>query len=178
MVPQCRDVVLTAAYLAEEKPGSGPGFYLQIENRRNEPISIADPAPLSVHWYARSGGHWLWRASSGDGGSLVNALHQKGPLFAEQPSVINPVQQIRTIAPHGTYSWSVFTAQFPSLRYRPGCQHCTYLGEEQYHAVLAYAYVPAARAAAGTLLRCGLRSQPVVMPPLAVSPPTHNSSGK
>jgi hypothetical protein len=178
VVPQCRDVVLTAAYLAEEKPGSGPGFYLQIENRRNEPISIAKPAPLSVHWYARSGGHWLWRASSGEGGSLVNALREKGQVFAEKASANNAGTDVRTIAPHSTYSWSVFTGQFPDLRYRPGCQHCAYVGEEHYQAVLAYAYLPAAGASARPLLRCGLRSQPVVMPPLTDSLARHNSAGR
>ena len=178
VVPQCRDVVLTAAYLAEEKPGSGPGFYLQIENRRNEPISIVDPTPLSVHWYARSGGRWLWRASSGEGGSLVNALSEKGPLFAERANASAEQPGVRTIAPHSTYSWSVFSGQTPALRYRPGCQHCTYQGEEQYQAVLAYAYLPTVAASSSPLMRCGLRSEPVVMPPLADSPAIHNSSSR
>ena len=177
-LPQCRDVELRAAYLAEEKPGQGPGFYLQIENRRAVQINIADPAPLSIHWYARSGGRWLWRASSGDGGSLVNAFRESGPVFAAKGSLRGLELQTRTIAAHATYSWSVFTAQMPALRYRPGCQHCTYQGEEQYQAVLAYAYLPSGSDASTPFLHCGLRSKPVVMPPLADSPAIHNSAGR
>jgi hypothetical protein len=178
VVAQCRDVTLSAAYLAEEKPGDGPGFYLQIENKRNVPVAIADPTPLSVHWYAWSGGRWLWRASSGEGGSLVNALRPTGPVFAETPGEDAPRPGMHLIAPHSTYSWSVFTRQTPALRYRPGCQHCTYQGEEQYQAVLAYAYLPTGGDASAPFLRCGLRSQPVVMPPLADSLAIHNSSGR
>ena len=178
VVPQCRDVVLTASYLAEEKLGSGPGFYLQIENKRSQPIGIVDPTPLSVHWYARSGGRWLWRASSGEGGSLVNAFREKGPLFAERAPENTAPPKVHTIAPHSTYSWSVFTGEAPALRYRPGCQHCTYRGEEQYQAVLAYAYLPAYEASGSPLLRCGLRSDPVVMPPLADSSTIHNSAAR
>jgi hypothetical protein len=177
-VPQCRDVTLTAAYLAEEKPGQGPGFYLQLENLRSAPVVIVDPPPLSVHWYARTGQRWEWRASSGEGGSLVNAFREKGQVFAQEGSATGPAPPTRTIAPHATYSWSVFTAQMPELRYRPGCQHCTYQGEQQYQAVLAYAFLPARSHAGSPLLRCGLRSEPVVMPPLTDSLATHNSAGR
>jgi hypothetical protein len=177
-VPQCRDVTLTAAYLAEEKPGQGPGFYLQLKNLRGTPLAIVDPAPLSIHWYARSGARWLWRASSGEGGSLVNAFRENGQVFAEKGAATGPQPTTRIIAPHTTYSWSVFTAQMPALRYRPGCQHCTYHGEDQYQAVLAYAYLPSRDDSAIPFLRCGLRSDPVVMPPLADSLAIHNSAGR
>ncbi len=165
-VPQCSGVSLQASYLAEEKPGGGPGFLLEVRNRGNAPIAIVDPVPLSVHWYAASGGHWLWRASSGSGGSLVNALRESGPLFAEQQPANSPELATRTISPHGSYRWTVFSGDMAALRYRPGCEHCNYGGERQFRAVLAYAYLAASTDHTPGLLRCGLRSAPVVMPPL------------
>ena len=125
-----------------------------------------------------AGGHWLWRASSGEGGSLVNAFREKGEVFAERAPAIGPKPTTRIIAPHSTYSWSVFTAQMPALRYRPGCQHCSYQGEEQYQAVLAYAYLPPDNDSSMPFLSCGLRSEPVVMPPLSDSLAIHNSAGR
>ncbi len=81
------------------------------------------------------------------------------------------------IAPHQSYSWSVFSGDTPALRYRPGCQHCTYQGERQFRAVVAYAYLPTGTDADANLLRCGLRSEPVVMPLLPQESPAiqHNS---
>ena len=176
-VPQCTDVTLHAAYLAEEKPGAGPGFLLEIRNQGKSAVAIADPVPLSVHWYAAAGaGRWLWRASSGSGGSLVNAMREKGALFAFQAPPDAPEPATRTILPHAAYSWAVFSSAVPSLRYRPGCEHCAYPGEQRFRAVLAYAYLPATGAAPKGLLRCGLRSDPVVMPPLPDSQKAHNSS--
>lgn len=175
-VPQCRDVTLRASYLAEEKPGAGAGFLLTLHNASSEPVSVPAPVPLSVHWYAFSAGHWLWRASSGSGGSLVNAFNERGPLFAVQLSVGSPHPLLHTIAPNGEYTWAVFSGGTPALRYRPGCEHCAYQGERQFRAVLAYAYLPVADDPRAGLLRCGLRSTPVVMPPLAMaSADRHNS---
>jgi hypothetical protein len=183
-MPQCSDVHLRASYLVEERPGGGPGFLLAIENDRTAGIAIPDPPPLSVHWYAQTGQRWLWRASSGAGGSLVNALREKGPLFADPgaPSAAPPVR--REIAGHSSYTWTVFAGANPVLRYRPGCQHCTYQGEEQFHAVVAYAYQPSEKAVAepnstaARLLDCGLRSNPVVMPPLPATLDPHNSRAR
>ena len=178
-VPQCTGVTLHAAYLAEEKPGGGPGFLLEIRNQGKSAVAIVDPAPLSVHWYAAAGaGRWLWRASSGSGGSLVNALHEKGALFASQAPADAPEPATRIILPHAAYSWAVFSSDAPSLRYRPGCEHCAYPGEQRFRAVLAYAYLPANGATPTGLLRCGLRSDPVVMPPLPESQKAHNSSAR
>ena len=166
---QCSDVTLRAAYLAEEKPGQGPGFYLEIHNDRGTVIDVVDPAPLGIDWYAQKGGAWLWRASSGAGGSLVNALAPRGPMFAATlPPGSAPVSGVRRIAPHSSYSWSVFTSTVPALRYRPGCEHCSNPGEDHFRAVLAIAYLPPEGTQPG-LLRCGLRSAPVVMPPLVES---------
>ena len=166
---QCSDVTLRAAYLAEEKPGQGSGFYLEIQNNRDPPIKVADPAPLGIDWYAQKGGSWLWRASSGAGGSLVNALAPHGPLFAATlPPGSALIASVRSIAAHSSYSWSVFTSTMPGLRYRPGCEHCSNPGEDHFRAVLATAYLPPEGMDPG-LLRCGLRSAPVIMPPLPES---------
>ncbi len=173
VVAQCKDVFLRASYLAEETSGQGAGFLLTIQNNTSHSIEVADPIPLSVHWYALSNGHWLWRASSGSGGSLVNALHESGPLFAAQV----PVNIHLSIPEHKAYTWTTFNAQTPALSYRPGCEHCTYKQEEQYRAVLAYASLPTATSSpASTFLQCGLRSQPVVMPPLSNSVTPRNST--
>jgi len=164
-VAQCKDVSFHASYLAEEKPGQGPGFLLSVQNNTNYPIEMANPIPLSIHWYAFSAGHWLWRASSGSGGSLVNALQEKGLLFAAHI----PAKTSLSIPHHKTYTWTSFDAQAPTLMYRPGCEHCTYSHEEQYRAVLAYALLPVtADGQVSRLLSCGLRSTPVVMPPLQI----------
>lgn len=179
MIPQCRDVTLTASYLAEEKPGQGAGFLLRIDNHRDTPIAVADPTPLSVHWYALSGGRWLWRASSGAGGSLLNAFAPRGPVFAYHPPATEQAETgTRTIPAHDAYSWTAFTRDHPELRYRPGCEHCTYAGEETFQAVLAYAYMPPRVAGDTPMLGCGLRSTPVVMPPLASAQEPHNSPAK
>ena len=175
IVPQCTNVTLTAAYLAEEKPGAGPGFLLKVQNNSRTPITTVDPAPLSVHWYAEIGAHWLWRASSGSGGALVNALNSKGPLFAQAlPS--GAASQTRIVAAGDSYSWTVWTRNFPALAYHPGCQHCASLNEQRYEAVLAYAVRPPSSIAGPSLLPCGLRSNPVAMPPLPELPTAHNSA--
>lgn len=108
----------------------------------------------------------------------MNALRESGPLFADQAPTGAPAPSVHTIGPHSTYNWSVFTRDSPVLRYRPGCQHCTYKGEEQFQAVLAYAYLPSVDEAGSTMLRCGLRSKPVVMPPLQDSLAYRNSKGR
>ncbi len=173
-VPQCKEVSLHASYLAEEVPAQGPGFLLTIRNNTNQSIEVANPIPLSVHWYAFTSGRWLWRASSGSGGTLVDALHESGPLFAVQA----PAGAMLSISPHEAYTWTAFNAQAPTLAYRPGCEHCGYSHEEQYQAVLAYALSPfKGSGQVSTLLPCGLRSQPVVMPPLPNSAVPRNSAG-
>ena len=176
-VSQCIDVHLQAAYLAEEEPGGGSGFLLKIQNERDQAVAVPAPTPVSVHWYAQSGGRWLWRASSGSGGSLANALQERGPLLAGPGSPGVQSQTLRTIPAHSSEEWAVFAADDPALRYRPGCEHCTYQGEEQFRAVIAYAYRPSVWHAETALLRCGLRSNPVIMPPLPQSlAGAHNST--
>ncbi len=178
IVPQCTAVSLRASFLAEETPGRGAGFLLELHNDTSSPVEILDPTPLSVHWYAKTAGRWLWRASSGSGGSLVNAFSPKGPVFATVQASANEPHPTRTIAAGGTYTWTAFSGGDPVLRYRPGCEHCKYPGEEQYQAVLAYAVLPSAPQSAGNFLKCGLRSEPVVMPPLPDPQMGHNSGAR
>lgn len=173
-VPQCSDVTMQASFLVEEKPAQGSGFLVTIHNDRPQAIAIRQPTPLGIHWYAVSGSRLTWRASSGSGGSLVNALRPDGPLFATEQEDPAATQSV-TIPAHATYSWSIFSAQAPALRFRPGCEHCNYQGEEQFRAVLAYAYLPGSQQGDSSLLRCGLRSKPVIMPPLPESHLLNNS---
>src|SRR5579875_235415 len=106
-VPQCSPLIkLTASYLAPEKPGEGPGFYFQLENRTAHPITLVAPLPSSAHWYAHVGRLWLWRASAGRGGSLVNALAPRGPMFVDR-ALKAPATPPRTltIPAHGKHTW-------------------------------------------------------------------------
>lgn len=167
---QCADVSLRGAYLVEEKPGMGPAFLVELRNNRSTPIDIADPAPLSIHWYARAGGAWLWRASSGAGGALVNALENQGPVF----TALAPTSQEREVAPREAWTWTVPLRSTSALAYHPGCQHCVGDQQSEYRAVLAYAVRPASAQASRDWLQCGLRSNPISMPPLKESPSPHN----
>ena len=170
---QCKGVRFSAAYLVEERPGQGPGFLLTVTNERAVPIAIPDPAPLSVDWYVEQGRSWSWRSSSGSGGALVDASRPVGPLFPARQRV-DPVN-FKFISAHGSYDWAVFSGEVPALQYRPGCEHCGYTGETRFRAVLAYAYVPSGPGVTPKeLLHCGLRSNPVVMPPLSLPAIPHN----
>jgi hypothetical protein len=142
----------------------GPGFLLTISNDTDHAIKLAKPFPSSAHWYAQIGhGKWLWRASSGAGGALANALGESGPLLAYAAS---PSAEYLTVGAHQRLEVVESMRSSPILRFRPGCQHCSNPQDERYRAVLAYAYVPAPGAGAQDLLPCGLRSGPIVMPPL------------
>jgi len=174
-VAQCKNVTLHAAYLAEEVAGQGPGFLVEIRNEGPAPIGVADPVPLSVDWYAATGTRWLWRASSGSGGSLVNASNARGPVFVSRGPIAYHAKEMRIVPAHAAHTWAVFSGTAPTLRYWPRCQHCNYQGEEKYRAVLAYAYHPDTKDPASPLLQCGLRSNPVIMPPLAEQQRLHNS---
>jgi hypothetical protein len=164
----CKGVKLTASYLAEAASGAGPGFLFRIENRTSKTIRLARPAPSSAHWYARVGDRWLWRASAGRGGALVNALLPTGPMFAWRPARPPAHPQYLTVPPQGAQQWVEAMRNNPAIAYRPSCAHCNYPGESDYEAVFAYAYLPGADEHAPDLLRCGLRSDPVPMPPRAL----------
>lgn len=163
-VPLCsRGIRFTASYLAEAH--SGPGFLFRIENRTSQPIRLAEPVPSSAHWYARVGSKWLWRASSGSGGSYVDAINERGPVFAYRPEAASSDPRYITIPAHGEYEWIAGERDNPALAYQPGCAHCNYPGERDYKAVFAYAYLPPVGQAVENLLTCGLRTNLVDMPP-------------
>jgi hypothetical protein len=170
-VPACAGITLTASYLAESTPGAGPGFFFRIENKTAKPITLAEPVPSSAHWYARVGSRWLWRASAGAGGALVDAIQEKGPLFTYQPKTPPEHPEYLTVAAHGSQEWTQLMRDHPAIAYRPSCARCNYPGENEYRAVFAYAYLPHPLEHAPDLLRCGLRSNPVEMPPLSTTKP-------
>jgi hypothetical protein len=168
-VMPCVGVTLSASYLADVS-GHGPGFLFSIQNRTLRTIRLADPVPSSAHWYAHVGNRWMWRASAGWGGALVNAENSRGLMFAYQPSR-PPAHPAYLIVPaHGSRQWTEAMRGHPSIAYQPGCPMCRYAGETEYQAVFAYAYLPAAAEHAPNLLRCGLRSSPVPMPPHSAVP--------
>jgi hypothetical protein len=169
-VRPCSGVALTASYLAEATPGAGPGFLFRIDNHTKKEIRLAQPVPSSGHWYARVGNRWLWRASAGRGGSLVNAEQERGPMFAYQPTTLPADPAYLTVPAGGSKEWAEAMRDNPAIEYRPGCAHCNYPGEREYEAIFAYAYLPNAAEDGTNLLRCGLRSAAVPMPPVAVRP--------
>ena len=165
-VPSCARIHLSADYLGSVEPAEGPGFRFTLQNDTDKPIKLAEPVPSSAHWYARVGEKWLWRASTGAGGSLVDAINEKGKLFAYQPKNAPQNPKYMTIPAHGSHEWTESEQANPTLAYRPGCAICNYPGERQYRVVFAYAYVPAPGETEPGLLACGIRSNEVDMPPL------------
>jgi hypothetical protein len=168
-VPLCSHITLTANYLAEAEPGKGPGFLFVIKNDTNKEIRLAEPVPSSAHWYAHVGQKWLWRASSGSGGSFVDAYNERGEVFAYQPKEPPSHAEYLTIPAHGSQEWTQTMRDHPAIAYRPTCAICNNPGENEYRAVFAYAYMPHPQEHTDGLLTCGLRSLPVVMPPFASS---------
>lgn len=165
-VPLCsRNIRFTASYLAEPRPGSGPGYLFRIENHTSRPIRLVRPVPSSAHWYARVGSKWLWRASSGSGGSYVNAINERGPVFAYRPKDPPADPHFIVVPAHGKYEWIAGARENPTLAYQPRCAHCNYPGERDYKAVFAYAYLPPNGRRVEDLLTCGLRTNLVDMPP-------------
>jgi hypothetical protein len=165
-VPLCpRQIVFTASYLVETVPGKGPSYLFHIKNDTPKPITLAEPVPSSAHWYARVGNRWLWRASSGAGGSYVDAINEKGPVFAYQPKEAPADPKYITVPAHSSYEWTAGEHEIPALAYKPSCGLCNYPGERVYKGVFAYAYLPPAQEHRDGLLACGLRSNLVDMPP-------------
>lgn len=167
-VMPCTGITLTASYLADAGQGVGPGFLFRIENKTSKEIRLERPVPSSAHWYAMAGAHWMWRASAGRGGALVDAEREKGPMFAYQPATPPEQPDILTVPAKGSQEWTEPMRGNPAIDYRPSCARCNYPGEREYQAIFAYAYLPHAQEHAGELLRCGLRSAPVPMPPVAL----------
>jgi len=167
-VRQCTGVTLKADYMASAAANAGPGFSFHIDNKTATDIRLEMPVPSSTHWYARVGIRWMWRASAGRGGALVNALLENGPMFAYQPATPPDHPDYLTVPAHGSEDWTVSMRDDPAIEYRPSCARCNYPGETEYEAVFAYAYLPNPEEHAPDLLRCGLRSAPVPMPPIAL----------
>jgi hypothetical protein len=167
-VPLCsHQIAFTASYLVDLQNGNGSGFLFRITNHTVRPIKLAQPVPSSAHWYARVGNKWLWRASSGSGGSYVDAINERGPVFAYRPKTALADPEYITIPAHGKYEWTSGERDNPALTYRPGCERCNYPGEHDYKAVFAYAYLPPLGQHVSGLLPCGLRTPLIDMPPKA-----------
>ena len=164
----CAGVSLRADYIAETAANAGPGFAFHIENKTGKDVRLEQPVPSSAHWYARVGMRWLWRASAGRGGALVDALRANGPMFAYQPAVPPEHAEYLTVPAHGSEDWVISMRDDPAIQYKPSCARCNYPGETDYQAIFAYAYLPNPEEHAPDLLRCGLRSAPVPMPPVAL----------
>jgi hypothetical protein len=164
-VSPCAGITLSASYLAEAAPGQGPGFQFRIDNHTAHEIRLEQPVPSSTHWYAEVGDRWYWRASAGSGGALVNALSERGPMFAFRPATPPDRPSYLIVPAKGSQQWTEPMLNNPTIAYQPSCAHCNYPGENRYRAVFAYAYLPSPQQNVPGLLHCGLRSEPVPMPP-------------
>ena len=165
IVAPCSGITLSASYLADVAPAHGPGFLFRIENHTAHPIRLAQPVPSSAHWYARVGKRWLWRSSAGRGGALVDALRERGPMFAYRPNAAPADPQYLVVPAHDARQWTEPMLHNDAIAYRPSCPMCNYPGEDDYEAIFAYAYLPDDAEHVPNLLHCGLRSAPVPMPP-------------
>lgn len=161
-IPQCVGVTLSASYLAAAGPEQVPGFRFTLANQTNHEIKLAEPVPSSSHWYARTRGRWLWRASNGAGGGLVNASNERGRLVVYPARPVSGEPAILVVPPRQSRTWMSSQQQNEVLAYQPGCKLCSYPGEREYQVIFGYAYQSGALQG---LLPCGLRSQPVPMPP-------------
>lgn len=163
-LPLCQGVTFSAYYLSAVGHDGGPGFEFVLVNKTSHGIKLAEPIPSSSHWYARSHGRWLWRASNGAGGSLVNAGNPLGRV-AVYPAAEGDREMMWVILPpHKSREWVESPRDNPVLEYKPGCALCSYPGETEYQVVFAYAYLAPGGSQPGQL-SCGLRSSPVPMPP-------------
>ena len=162
-VPVCSGVTLSASYLAVARDQDA-GFRFTLVNNTGRKIRLVEPVPSSSHWYARAGDRWLWRASSGAGGSLLDAGNEGGRLIAFAPQKEKADAGFLILLPHQSTQWVESQLENPVLAYKPGCKLCSYPGEREYQVIFAYAY-RASAGEPGDLLSCGLRSSPVPMPP-------------
>lgn len=165
-VAACSKITLSASYLAEAKPGSGPTYHFRLFNGMGHAIVLAGPVPSSAHWFTRDGEHWYWRASAGAGGSLVDAMSAHGKMFAYRGTKrVDPSQLLR-VAAHSQVEWEQGPRENPALEYKPGCALCNHPDDRDFRAIFAYAYLPLPQDRSIGLLPCGIRSTPVEMPPI------------
>ncbi|HET7100891.1 MAG TPA: hypothetical protein VFJ52_07065, partial [Terriglobia bacterium] len=141
------------------------GFQFTLKNNTDREVRLAEPVPSSSHWYALTHGKWLWRASNGAGGSLLDATQERGRVLVYKGSGRRVLEGGFSVKPHQTRRWVETARENPTLLYKPGCPICSYPGEHEYRVVFAYAYLPAEQQKGAGLLPCGLRSKPVPMPP-------------
>ena len=164
-VPLCRGITLEASYLSSVGAGKGDGFQFTLQNDTDREVRLAEPVPSSSHWYALTNGKWLWRASNGAGGSLLDATREGGRLLIYKGESERVFHGSFTVKPHQTRRWVETEEENPVLAYKPSCPICSYPGEREYRVVFAYAYLPGNQRKEEGLLACGLRSKPVPMPP-------------
>lgn len=165
-VVPCSHIKLSASYLAEARPGSGPTYHFQLTNDTNHSIVLVRPVPSSAHWFTRDGEHWYWRASAGGGGSLVDAMSPNGRMFVYQATKpVDPAQLLR-VAAHSQVEWEQGPRDNPALEFKPGCALCSHPADREFRAIFAYAYMPLPQDRSMGLLPCGIRSTPVEMPPI------------
>jgi hypothetical protein len=91
-------------------------------------------------------------------------------MFAGTTAAGSDPPAILTVAARGSGQWTEPILNNPAIAYRPSCPQCNYPGESDYQAVFAYAYLPGPQEDNSDLLRCGLRSAPVPMPPHTTAP--------
>jgi hypothetical protein len=163
-VSPCAQVSLKAQYLSLVAPGSGPGFHFVLQNRTSEPIRLAMPVPSSAHWFALEAGRWLWRASNGSGGNLVDADNPGGRMFAYRSAPAADPAYLSDEA-KGSHEWDESVAQNPVLGFKPSCQLCNHPDDRLYRVVFAYAYAPRDEESTTGVIHCGLRSNFVDVPP-------------
>jgi hypothetical protein len=163
-VPVCSGVTLSASYLTAVAADQAPGFRFTLVNDTGRDIRLAEPVPSSSHWYARVGNRWLWRASSGAGGSFLDAGNERGQLIAFAPQREKAAGRFLILPAHQSKQWVESQVENPVLEYKPGCKLCSYPGEHEYQVVFGYAY-RTGEGQPADLLSCGLRSNPVPMPP-------------
>jgi hypothetical protein len=162
-VPMCRNIQLAATYLPQSAQGGSPSFQFVVHNGTDEAVFLEMPAPTSAHWYALEGARWSWRASNGSGGSPVDAMNLRGPVFAfraNYPADHRPRKLF--VAAHGSLSWEVKPADNPVVTFHPSCPHCNHPTDRQFRVVFAYAVLPGDDDK--RVLSCGLRTEPVAVP--------------
>ncbi len=166
IVPPCRGIDFSASYLVQAGPGQGPGFEFRLANRTGAAIRLREPVPSSSDWYAWSGRRWMWRASAGAGGSLADAANERSGLLVYPGVALRGPPRYLTIGARQSRQWIESQEESSVLEYKPGCRLCSYPGEREYRVIFAYAYLPGSGDSRdGNLLSCGLRSNPVPMPP-------------
>lgn len=95
---------------------------------------------------------------------MLDAANEKGRVMVYSSTSQKVLAKPLVVEPHEIRKWVASERENPVLEYKPGCPICSYPGEREYRVVFAYAYLPNG-ADKTELLRCGLRSKPVPMPP-------------